>query len=79
MTDEQLITALERCFQHKECCWCNSLEECGSKKALTDSAINLINRQKAEIEKLQAEKEAMFDTIHKLGNDYAEALEKESD
>lgn len=33
-----------------------------------------VDKANAEIEKLQAEKEAMLDTIHKLGNDYAEAL-----
>ena len=54
MTDEQIIKALERCSQHKECCYCNSLEECGSKRVLTTSILALINRQKAELERLRA-------------------------
>ena len=62
MKDEQIIKALERCGQHRECCYCNSVEECGNKRVLTASTLDLINRQKAEnselvgkIDKLQAE------------------------
>ena len=53
MTDDEIKKALERCPQHTECCYCNSLEECGNKRILTTSAFDLINRQKAEIERLQ--------------------------
>lgn len=53
MTDNEIIKALERCAQHTECCYCNSLEECGSKRILTTSVFDLINRQKAEIERLR--------------------------
>ena len=52
LTDEQIIYALERCSLHKECCYCNAVEECGSKKVLTNSVLDLINRQKAEIGRL---------------------------
>ena len=51
MTYDEIIKALERCPQHTECCYCNSLEECGNKRILTASVFDLINRQKAEIEK----------------------------
>ena len=51
MTDNQIIKALERCPQHTECCYCNSLEECGNKRILIESVFDLINRQKAIIEK----------------------------
>ena len=50
MTDKEIIKALERCPQHKECCYCNSWEECGNKRVLTASTLDLINRQQAEIE-----------------------------
>lgn len=55
MTDNEIIKALERCPQHTECCYCNSLEECGNKRILTTSVFDLINHQKAEIERLEKE------------------------
>lgn len=57
MTDNEIIEALERCSQHTECCYCNSLEECGNKRILTTSVFDLINRQKAEIDRLKKEVE----------------------
>ncbi len=63
MTDNEIIKALERCTQHTECCYCNSLEECGNKRILTTSVFDLINRQKAEIERLNKDCE---DVIYKL-------------
>ena len=53
MTDNEIIEALKRCPQHTECCYCNSLEECGNKRILTTSVFDLINRQKAEVEQLK--------------------------
>lgn len=55
MTDNEIIKALERCPQHTECCYCNSLEECGNKRILTTSVFDLINRQKAENDSLKAD------------------------
>ena len=55
MTYDEIIKALERCPQHTECCYCNSLEECGNKRILTTSVLDLINRQKKEIERLGKE------------------------
>lgn len=73
MTDEQIIYALERCSQHKECCYCNAVEECGNKRVLTESVLDLINRQKAEIEEKDIEidilirkKDAAYDEISEL-------------
>ena len=63
MTDEQIIKALERCYQHRACCYCNSLEECGSTKDLTTSALDLINRQKTEIDILIRKKETLRDEV----------------
>lgn len=50
MTDNDIIEALGRCKYHRECCFCNSVEECGNKRNLTISALDLISRQQAEIE-----------------------------
>ena len=73
MTDKEIIKALERCGQHRECCYCNSVEECGNKRVLTASALDLINRQQAEIEKKDIEidilirkKEALNDEVSML-------------
>ena len=63
MTDNEIIEALKRCPQHTECCYCNSLEECGNKKILTTSVFDLINRQKAEINKLKQENDFFRKTI----------------
>ena len=60
MTDNEIIKALERCGQHRECCYCNSVEECGNKRVLAASTIDLINRQKAEIERLKNIKKTDF-------------------
>lgn len=81
MSDEQIIKALsEMLYAGNSCVTCkydngrgdDRCGLCGCK--IARSAVDLINRQKAQIEELQAEKEALIDTIHKLGNDYAEAL-----
>ena len=87
MTDEQIIEALKRCPQHRECCYCNSIEECGNKRILTTSVFDLINRQKAEIinrteeyndmleqrNKCKAEIERLKDKIFVLENDLEKA------
>lgn len=86
MTDEQIMKALEihsnEKFDNCEGCPYLQGDSCEGftkySKPFRD-VLDLINRQKAQIEELQAEKEAMLDTIHKLGNDYAEALGNESD
>ena len=83
MTDNEIIKALsEMLYAGNSCVTCkydngrgdDRCGFCGCK--IARSAVDLINRQKAEIEMLQAENEAMLDTIHKLGDDYAKALEK---
>ena len=66
MTDEQIKKALERCGQHRECCYCNSVEECGNKRVLTASVLDLINRKDAEIVRLRAEAD--------MAEGYADAL-----
>ena len=56
MTDEQIIKALECCPYHSNCeeCPCDSFCD---KPNVYDEAVSLIQRQKAEIERLKAELE----------------------
>ena len=65
MTDNEIIEALKRCPQHTECCYCNSLEECGNKRNLTTSVFDLINR-------LQDEKQALINGQETLQNTIVE-------
>ena len=77
-TDEEVIKALECCAKNStydECCECLYVE-CSTQKGcvgeLMEDAINLINRQKAEIERLNAVSEICGD-CHKK---YAEKIER---
>lgn len=56
---------MERCPQHTECCYCNSLEECGNKRILTTSVFDLINR-------IQDEKQALINGQETLQNTIVE-------
>ncbi len=55
MTDNEIIEALGQCETQKTCCDCPYFEKIGCKKHLYQEALDLINRQKAEIERLNAE------------------------
>ena len=65
MTDNDIIKALECC---KECPAKENNVECGD--VLKNNALKLINRQKAEIEKLQAFK-SCFDKLYGKGLEVA--------
>ena len=54
MSDNEIIKALECCIRG-ECGDCPAERECGCEEYLHQEAINLINHQKAEIEKLSAD------------------------
>ena len=72
MNDNEIIKALERCGQHRECCYCNSVEECGSKMVLVDNCLDLINRQKAEI----AKKDKLLEIADKMQKGLNEQIAK---
>ena len=76
MTDNEIIKALERCPQHTECCYCNSLEECGNKRILTTSVFDLIKRQKAEIESLKHRKTELQIRNQELQHEKSEAIKE---
>lgn len=77
MTDNEIKKALEQCGV-SNClgCPCNTCDE-NCLDLLTPAALDLINRQQAEIERLKAMVDAELDTIHDLGDDYERVLEEE--
>lgn len=66
MTDEQIIKALECCMYGHECEGCPYIGEGLCSDKMKKDALDLINRQKAEIERLKAESQ--------MADGYAEAL-----
>lgn len=52
MTDNEIIKALECCEKQPHCTGCPYFEKIGCKKHLYQDALDLINRQEAEIERL---------------------------
>ena len=78
MTDNEIIKALECCPQYIMCGHCpfRNVENCMS--ALYVDALDLINRQKAEIERLTAERDAMHQDV-KAAEEYAWRLKTEKD
>ena len=72
MTDDEIMKALELCANRTihscKSCPCNGGVECNEK--LNGEALNLINRQKAEIEKLNKFK-SYFDDLYGKGLEVA--------
>lgn len=60
MTDKEIIKALECCAEDEWCCNnnCPFFEKC-SKTLMAKSSLDIINRQQAEIEDLQMDKEQL--------------------
>ena len=56
MTDNEIIKALECCKGQLFCISCDFLSLCGGKRTIVDSALDLINRQKALIKRLTSGK-----------------------
>ena len=79
MTDKEIIEALERCSLHSECCYCNSVEECGNKRVLTASVLELINHLKTKcnkyLNKVQAQKGELA-RLYKQNAEYKAEIER---
>ena len=70
MTDNEIIKALEVCTSElQDCVLCPLLDNCDP-LVLDGQALDLINRQQAEIEKLQVFK-SYFDELYGTGLDIA--------
>ena len=52
MKDNEIIKALECCYTYFDCDGCPFEEPCSGLNVLTENTLDLINRQKAEIEEL---------------------------
>ena len=55
-TDDEIIKAAECCVETEYCATCLATEFCKGMDSLIENALTLINRQKAEIERLNAER-----------------------
>ena len=82
MTDNEIIKALECCPQHIMCGHCpfRNVENCMS--ALYVDALDLINRQKAEIDELQrrnSELEIELKAMRGAANSYKAEIERFAD
>ena len=80
MTDEQIIKALECCIAHENCeevsCeFCPYERDLNCTEAMMQNAIDLMNRQKAEIENLKVE----FKAMRGAANWYRLELERKED
>ncbi len=73
MTDNEIIKALECCTKHKHLCFgvlCPCFDECqGDTSFLGKLVLDLLNRQKAEIERLQKELSEKQEIIKRLCED----------
>ena len=80
LTDEQIIRAVKHCISIQSTCGsCPLFNLTNCDKILMKSFNDFINRQKAEIERLQSMVDAELDTIHDLGDDYERVLEEENE
>ena len=82
LTDNEIIKALECCVTYEFCTGCPLVDNCPSSYSLLKSALDLINRQKAEIER-QREYIELLDIEHEAIKvsaikEFAERLKEKS-
>ena len=68
LTDNEIVKALECCSYITGVCpeHCPLMNDDGCRNILAEKALEIINRQKAEIERLEAMNQAKLDIIHDL-------------
>ena len=71
MTDNEIIKALE-CCSDTDCDNCPFEEQCRRNGSLSDIALDLINRQKAEIERLKDEVQKQKEKTNDVIRSYVE-------
>ena len=75
LTDSEIVKVLECCVTYEFCTVCPLVDNCPSSCSLLKSTLDLINRQKAEIERLEQEKgqfEADVEMFTDIGKMYSE-------
>lgn len=79
--DEEVIKALEWCIQNSECEYCEYREKTDKSDIcpIRMDALNLINKQNAEVERLQAEKDALIKNYAECMKNYASEIFAEID
>ena len=85
MTDNEIIRCLRLC-RAGDCENCKALNVCDATFSFHKEALDLINRQKAEIERLSIESETLvtqlkvaYEQIHKLNMAKSEAIKEFED
>lgn len=79
MTDNEIIKALECCPKHTECGKCPLLNTTDCIVVSQHGALNLINRQKAEIERITEKyncQQTVYADLSKIIKEQAEQLKK---
>ena len=87
MTDNEIVKALDICSNHKGCCDCPLRDEPNDcYEEMRKPILDLINRQKAEIEMIQLKIEGVQEAnailreyIRKAVKEFAERFEKEAE
>lgn len=80
MTDEEIIKALECCTKHTKCMECSNLGNVDCMTKVMQNSLDLINRQKAEIERLRNTVKTDFLTVtEKLKLSQSEIVELKSE
>lgn len=70
MTDNEIIKALECCFTNDDCSLCPLFRKCPTSFKLEQYALSLINRQKAEIERLNIELRSAKHYLESIAEDW---------
>lgn len=71
MTDEQIIKALECCYIHSACTGCPCAgSDVDCLVGVGEGAIDLINNQKADIERLREDNSSLNETVSNLLNQF---------
>ena len=82
MTDNEIIKALCECTKHKECEACHFMDECYDLDVLHRQALDLINRQKAEIEEKSKKLSEILPIVAEIRNnavkEFAERLKEKA-
>ena len=76
MTDNEIIKALKECTKHCKCEACHFMDECYDLDVLHRKALDLINRQKAEIENLRDLNKRIQINANRIRGIYAETAKR---